>query len=186
VTIVFPPRVKLICAIINDRYSGLGEAGTYPGHGEDPPGPEYAADFWTTNKDVHDAVLHWVIQNADWLGIKYIISWKRIWSVARASEGIRNYTRYDNLPNPSLSQLHKNHVHISFDERKDGMAVEIKLDDASIRKVADAVSKQLGEVWTGPDTWTPPPGEATPENPTWTPGGTLRYIANTIAKLAKP
>ena len=170
-SLIFPPRVQLMCDIINDRYSALGQAGTYPGHGED--GAQYAADFWTTNKDVHDAVLHWVIENADWLGIKYIISWRRIWSVARANEGIRPYERDANNDGIlSASEQHTNHVHISFDPSKDDMAVEIKLSDADIAKIAKAVWE-----W---DRIQPPAGLSTESNPTWSPRGFLQYIAGKV------
>jgi len=134
----FTPRVTLICKIINDRFPGLGDAGTYPGHGED--GSQFAADFWTTNKGLHDDVLAWVIENHKNLGVKYIISWKRIWSDARSSEGIRPYTRYGSDGTPS--QLHTNHVHISFDPGAEDMAVTVNLSDATIKKIADAVANK--------------------------------------------
>ena len=74
---------------IEDRFNVDG--GTYPGHGED--GAEYATDFWSTSKDKHDEVLAWLIKNAVRIGGKYIITWERIWSVARQDEGICCYKR---------------------------------------------------------------------------------------------
>lgn len=108
----FAPHVERAVLEINRRFPRLGNGGTYPEHGEDSATGKYAADFWATNKDVHDEAFPWLRANAKRLGIKYIISWKRIWSVARASEGVRPYTRYGNTTNPS--QLHTNHIHISF------------------------------------------------------------------------
>jgi hypothetical protein len=116
----FAPHVERAVLEINDRFPALGKGSTYPHHGEDEPGglPEqyYSADFWSTNKDVHDQVLRWVIEHHKRLGVKYIISWVRIWSDARSDEGVRHYSRYDGVSNASDSQLHKNHVHISFNE----------------------------------------------------------------------
>jgi len=121
--------------IINNRFRGLGLAGTYAGHGEN--GAQFAADFWSTNKLTHDAVLKWVIANAKDLGILYIISWERIWSVARASEGIRTYRRDFNGDGIlSASERHTNHVHISYDPEKENMAISVNLSDATIEKIA--------------------------------------------------
>jgi phage-related tail protein len=52
----------------------------------------------------------------------------RIASRTRPGAGWRRYTRYDNLPHPSASQLHTNHVHISWykkgtDSARRGLAV---------------------------------------------------------------
>jgi hypothetical protein len=66
-----------------------------------------------------------------------------------------------------------------------GEPMDIKLTSTDIDKIADAVAGKLGKVWTSPDEWTPPPGLETAENPKWTPGGTLRYVANAVAKLSK-
>lgn len=114
----FAPEVQPAVEEINRTFPKLGQGGTYAGHGEDEPGglPEqyYSADFWSTDKTVHDKVLAWFIDNAVRINGKYIISWRRIWSVARAGEGIRKYDRYGAGASPS--QAHTNHVHISFNE----------------------------------------------------------------------
>jgi hypothetical protein len=181
--IVLAPRVQFVTNFLNDRYSQLGKGGSYANHDHSGVGENHAVDFWTTNKDVHDAVLHYVIDNARNLGVLYIISWDRIWNIERASEGIRHYERdADHDGTLEASERHTNHVHISFDPRRDNMAFEVKLSDASVKDVANEVEKRLGKVWSAPDTWTPPPGEATEANPTWTPGGFLRYIANKVSK----
>lgn len=90
--------------------------GTYRGHADGDPGHnmtgDLAADFWTTDKLKHDAVLAWFKRNAVRIGATYIITWRRIWSVARADEGVRVYDRYG--PDANASQAHTNHVHISY------------------------------------------------------------------------
>jgi len=177
----FTPRVTFITDHLNDKFPGLGNAGTYPGHGED--GAEYAADFWTTNKTVHDEVLIYVIANARNLGVKYIISWRRIWSVARSNEGIRPYTRYGDNATPS--QNHTNHVHISFDPGSENMAVEISLSDATITKLAEGIRKGLDA-----DKYTPPAGHASTTNPKWRPSSFEKFqtelLENILAELKKP
>ena len=149
--IAFAPEVELAVTEINDRFVQLGQGGTYPGHGED--GPEYAADFWSTDKAVHDRVLAWVIYSADRLGVKYIISWERIWSVARQDEGIRPYRRDANRDGMlSASERHTNHIHISFDPSGGYMpsakeiADELAVNTKFLNAVADAVAKRDGNV----------------------------------------
>jgi hypothetical protein len=96
---------------IENRY-GL-KAGTYRGHADRDPGHDMsgdlAADFWTTSKTKHDAVLAWFKVNAKRIGAIYIITWNRIWSVERASEGVRDYGSTGDA-----SDRHTNHVHISY------------------------------------------------------------------------
>ena len=107
------PHVRASVRETNDTFPMLGPGGTYPGHGED--GAQYASDFWTTSKAVHDVVFAWLRQHAIRLNIKYIISWDRIWSVARQSEGVRHYQRdADNDGVLSPSERHTNHIHVSY------------------------------------------------------------------------
>lgn len=114
----WPPWVARGVVEVETRFSLKG--GTYRGHADGDPGHDMsgdrAADFWTTNKAVHDRVLSWFVgnnfSNARRLGMTYIISWRRIASVGRASDGIRAYTRYG--PDAGASQAHTNHVHISW------------------------------------------------------------------------
>lgn len=117
---VFAPEVRYAVDEINARFPALGPGGTYPHHGEDEPGglteEFYSADFWSTDKSVHDRVFPWIIANAERLNLKYVISWCRIWSVARADEGIRRYFQCE-IPGTSPSQRHTNHVHTSFYEQ---------------------------------------------------------------------
>jgi hypothetical protein len=109
----FAPHVARAVTEINRVFPALGKGGTYLGHGgASDGGSRYSADFWSTSKAYHDAVFPWLRANARRLGIKYIISWERIWSVARASEGIRRYSRYG--PGATASQAHRNHIHITF------------------------------------------------------------------------
>jgi hypothetical protein len=60
-------------------------------------------------------IARWAQANAPALGVTYVIWQARIWSVARSSEGWRDYTTnfpYGAAVNPTT--LHLNHVHISF------------------------------------------------------------------------
>jgi len=117
---MFAPEVRCAVDEINRRFPEVGEGGTYPGHGADEPGglPSefYAADFWTTDKTVHDRVFRWIIDNALRLNLKLVISWERIWSVERADEGVRPYLRYGLHPKDPY-QGHRNHVHTEFEEK---------------------------------------------------------------------
>ena len=87
------------------------QIGTYRGHADGDPGHDMsgdlAADFWPydNTKAKHDAVLAWFIANAERIGAIYIITWRRIWSVARAAEGVRTYQGSD---------PHTGHIHISY------------------------------------------------------------------------
>jgi len=87
------------------------QIGTYRGHADGDPGHDMsgdlAADFWLYDNSAehHDEVLAWFRQNAERLGATYIITRRRIWSVARASEGVRVYSGVD---------PHTGHIHISY------------------------------------------------------------------------
>ena len=117
---IFAPEVRPAVDEINARFPALGKGGTYPNHGSDEPGglPSefYSADFWSTNKAVHDEVMSWIILNAERLNLELVISWCRIWSVARADEGVRRYFECD-IPGTSDSKRHKNHLHVEFNEQ---------------------------------------------------------------------
>ena len=116
----FAPEVAYAVEEINDRFPLLGPGGTYPNHGEDEPGglPEefYSADFWSTDKAVHDKVFAWCIENHERLNLHYIVSWCRIWNVERADEGIRRYFQCE-IEGTGASKRHTNHVHITFWEQ---------------------------------------------------------------------
>ena len=87
------------------------QIGTYPTHAHRDPGARAdggnAADFflYDNSKAHHDEVLAWFRLNAKRLGATYIITWRRIWSVERASEGVRQY---------SGSDPHTGHFHVSY------------------------------------------------------------------------
>jgi hypothetical protein len=116
----FAPEVAYAVEEINDRFPALGPGGTYPNHGEDEPGglPSefYSADFWSTDKAVHDKVFAWCIENHERLNLHYIVSWCRIWNVERADEGIRRYFQCE-IAGTGASKRHTNHVHITFWEQ---------------------------------------------------------------------
>ena len=87
------------------------QIGTYPTHAHLDPGARpdggNAADFFLYDNSAahHDEVLAWFIKNAKRLGATYIITRRRIWSVERASEGVRQY---------SGSDPHTGHFHVSY------------------------------------------------------------------------
>lgn len=64
-----------------------------------------ALDLMTTDQAKGDALAAFAISNASRLKITYVIWYRRIWSVARASEGWRSYVGVS---------PHTDHVHISF------------------------------------------------------------------------
>jgi hypothetical protein len=134
------------------------QIGTYRGHADQDPGHDMsgdlAADFWLydNTKAKHDAVLAWFKTNAKRLGATYIITWRRIWSVARASEGVRVYTG----PDP-----HTGHIHISY-----GTNPPDKKEEEDMPTVK--------EIWDAP---LPAPRRPDIDNPTWQADSYVRFIA---------
>lgn len=126
-----------------DRVSNL-QVGTYRGHADRDPGHDMsgnlAVDLWLfNNTDAnHNKILAWFKANAKRIGATYIITNSRIWSVERASEGVRRYTG----PDP-----HQDHIHISYgttppkDEDED-MAVS----DADATKIAARTLDMDGKI----------------------------------------
>jgi len=89
---------------------GISSISTYPGH---DPSETKALDFMTSDLSQHNAIAQFVWANARRLAINYMISWNRIWNLQRDGVGEwRRYTRYGG--GGSLSQQHKDHVHLSF------------------------------------------------------------------------
>lgn len=142
----FAPHVERAVIEINNRFTALGNGTTYPGHGED--GSKYAADFWSTNKAVHDRVLKFILEDHKRLGVKYIITWERIWSDARSNEGIRHYRRDANRDGTlSPSERHTNHVHISFNVEPPEEDDDMPLTDADWAKFRRIVQQEVAKVW---------------------------------------
>lgn len=153
------------------------QIGTYRGHADRDPGHDMsgnlATDFWLydNTKAKHDAVLAWFKTNARRIGATYIITRDRIWSVERAAEGVRDYGGDD---------PHNDHIHISYgtnppegDEEDMPTAKEIAAELAQNTAFLKAVGKAA---WAA-DVITPPQGHRTTDNPKWTAGGTLEFIA---------
>ena len=122
------------------------QIGTYRGHADGDPGHDMsgdlAADFWLydNTKARHDVVLAWFKLNAERMGATYIITWRRIWSVARADEGVRTYTGSD---------PHTGHIHISYG------TTPPEDDMPTANEVATAVLRKDGEV---ENVWNPESG----------------------------
>src|SRR5215207_6602448 len=130
---------------IEQRFSLIGNS--YPNHDDATNSAEYAADFWSTDKTVHDKVFPWLCDNAVRLGITYVISWCRIWSVARANEGVRRYRVCDQA-GTSSSQRHTNHLHTSFstippDAEPPEEEDDMPLSDEDVARIADATARRV-------------------------------------------
>lgn len=105
-----------VAAAVEEIEARFGEVGnSYPGHDDETNSIEYAADFWSLDRNEHDRVLNWLKANdganARRIGATYIVTFGRIWSYARRSEGVRRHSGASSS-NPSVA--HKNHYHISF------------------------------------------------------------------------
>lgn len=100
------PHVKAAGEIIANRFNIDSLLGWYASTwGEHPKG--LAIDFFA-GKSTGDQLASYAKANAGQLNVMYIIWWRKIWSVQRASEGWRPYT---GTANP-----HTDHVHVSFYE----------------------------------------------------------------------
>lgn len=66
------------------------------------PTPEYLEHGW--------ALANWLVANAEEYDVDYVIWQEQIWSIGRAGEGWRPYTRY---PDGNLQEKHYDHVHVS-------------------------------------------------------------------------
>jgi len=115
------------------------QIGTYRGHADGDPGHDMtgdlAADFWLYDNSAahHDEMLAWFKLNAKRLGATYIITRRRIWSVARAAEGNRTYNGTD---------PHTGHIHISYGTEAPAVLTTTKVRVASFNirhKSADDV-----------------------------------------------
>lgn len=71
-----------------------------------------ALDFMTSDKAKGDSLANYVRANASAYGVTYVIWWGKIWSVARNSEGWRDYKSPTGLT--TVTALHQDHVHVSF------------------------------------------------------------------------
>jgi hypothetical protein len=133
------------------------QIGTYRGHADRDPGHDMsgdlAADFflYDNTKAQHDAVLAWFKNNAVRIGATYIITWRRIWSVARASEGVRVY---------SGSDPHIGHFHVSYGttppEEDMPTAKEIAHELANNKEFLAAVGKAVADADEVPNAWGDP------------------------------
>lgn len=103
------PHVKTAGEQLGARFGIHTIYGWAPGKYDHPKG--LALDFMINNlsngRQIGDALAAYVIANAASLGVTYVIWYRRIWSVARASEGWRPY---------SGDSEHTDHVHVSFSE----------------------------------------------------------------------
>jgi hypothetical protein len=101
------PHVKTAAEEIGERFDyssiyGWRAFGSVP-NSDHPKG--LAIDAMTLSKTKGDATAQYAVDNADRLGITYVIYWHRIWNREKG------WHDYDG-PNP-----HIDHVHISFSEK---------------------------------------------------------------------
>ena len=132
------------------------QIGTYRGHADRDPGHDMTGDlaadffFYDNSKARHDALLAWFKTNAKRLGATYIITWRRIWSVARASEGVRAY---------GGSDPHTGHVHISYGTTAPREDDDMPLNSTDLAKIRAIVKEEVAKVWAAdviPDVWGDP------------------------------
>jgi hypothetical protein len=110
------PRMKLVLGQVKAQHFGTHGIGCFrhDDHGEHPRGR--ACDIMMTDggkakgdsKKHGDRLAHWAVDNADSLGIMYVIWYYRIWT---RSEGWHAYNNPYGGNDPS--GWHTNHVHIS-------------------------------------------------------------------------
>lgn len=85
--------------------------GLRPNESDHPRG--LALDFMVgKDKAKGDAIAAYLRSNASAYGVKYIIWYEQIWSVERASEGLRKYVPPTGLSTDTA--MHRDHVHVSF------------------------------------------------------------------------
>jgi hypothetical protein len=150
------------------------QVGTYRGHADQDPGHDMtgdlAADIWlyVNTKAKHDAFLAWFINNAERIGATYVITYRRIWNISRADEGVRTYYG----PDP-----HTSHIHISYGTTppEDDMALSSE-DKAWLRAT---IRDEVEKVWTT-QVITPPEGVGADPGQKWSPRGTLGFIAQKV------
>ena len=101
------PSVKEIHGKRNDPGSDH-----HNGNALDPMIPDYGS---ATGIALGDAIAEWAKQNAQGLGVKYIIWREKLWSVERASQGWRTCGAGASCyAGPDDTEAHRDHVHISF------------------------------------------------------------------------
>lgn len=98
------PHVKAAAEEAGERFDytvigGWRAVGSVP-NSDHPKG--LAIDLMTFSRSKGDATAEWFIENAQRLGVTYVIYWKRIWN---AKDGWHDYDG----PSP-----HVDHVHVSF------------------------------------------------------------------------
>lgn len=88
--------------------------GLRPNESDHPLG--LALDFMVgKDKAKGDAIAAYLRSNASAYGVKYIIWYDKIWSVERASEGLRAYKPPTGLTTDTA--MHRDHVHVSFNNQ---------------------------------------------------------------------
>lgn len=97
------PHVEAAAYEIGPMFNITRIIGKVPGLFDHPKG--LALDYMTSNRSTGDALAAYAISNVNRLRITYVIWYRHIWSVARASEGWRPYVGVS---------PHTNHVHVSF------------------------------------------------------------------------
>ena len=98
------PHVEQAAYEIGPMFGITRIIGKVPGLFDHPKG--LALDLMTSDRGKGDAIAAYAVGNAQRLRLTYVIWYRRIWSVARASEGWRPYN--------GLS-AHTDHVHLSFE-----------------------------------------------------------------------
>jgi len=110
------------------------------GNSDHPRG--LALDYMTSSKQQGDAIAAYVQQHASLLGVTYVIWYRRIWHISRASQGWRTMPdRGSNTAN------HYDHVHVSFTANP-GANVQVVSDGGIVEKVLPNIPGLEGAVNT--------------------------------------
>lgn len=118
---VWVPFVRKGAEEVDAKFPRNAWTSTYPGHGEIYPAirgranvGQYAVDFMVNSKGEGDAIAAYLVKNAERLGVRYVIWYRKIWSRTNKPSRWRTYRN----PNPKLrgtaSGDHTNHPHASF------------------------------------------------------------------------
>lgn len=127
------PHVKVATEQLGARFGIRTIYGWAPGKYDHPKG--LASDFMINNlpngRAVGDALAAYVVANAASLSVTYVIWYRRIWSLARASEGWRPYVG---------DSEHTDHVHVSFSETPGSGMLLLGSENMGLTNVSNPIS----------------------------------------------
>lgn len=118
---VWVPFVRKGAVEVDTKFPRNAPTSTYPGHGEIYPAirdranvGQYAVDFMVNNKSEGDAIAAYLVKNAERLGVRYVIWYRKIWSRTNKPSRWRAYRNPIASRRGTASGDHTNHPHASF------------------------------------------------------------------------